>query len=134
MDETALPFEQLDFLYMPSKDVAAEVEHFATVLGGEIVFAIEAFGTRVAMVRLGVGPDLLLAEHLEGERPVLVYKVADLERAMDELDARGWQREPVFGIPDGPICSFTTPGGHRIAIYELTRPQAANRFEGRRDF
>jgi len=134
MDETALPFEQLDFLYMPSKDVAAEVEHFATVLGGEIVFAIEAFGTRVAMVRLGAGPDLLLAEHLEGERPVLVYKVADLERAMDELEARGWQREPVFGIPDGPICAFTTPGGHRIAIYELTRPQAADRFEGRRDF
>src|SRR4051794_13590587 len=123
MDETALPFEQLDFLYMPSKDVAAEVEHFATVLGGEIVFAIEAFGTRVAMVRLGEGPDLLLAEHLEGERPVLVYKVADLERAMDDLEARGWQREPVFGIPHGPICSFIIPGGHRIAIYELTRPQ-----------
>ena len=86
------------------------------------------------MVRLGGEPPLMLAEHLEGERPVLVYKVADLESAMDDLEARGWEREPVSGIPDGPLCSFRTPGGHRIAIYELTRERAADRFEGRRDF
>ena len=133
-DQSPPLFEQLDFVYMPSEDVAADMEHFTTVLGGEIVFAIEAFGTRVAMVSLGGGPALLLAEHLEGERPVLVYRVPDLERAMDDLEARGWEREPVSGIPDGPLCSFRTPGGHRIAIYELTRARAADRFEGRRDF
>ena len=37
-------------------------------------------------------------------------------------------------IPHGPICSFRTPGGQRIAVYELTRPAAAKTFEGRRDF
>jgi hypothetical protein len=31
--------------------------------------------------------------------------------------------------------SFELPGsGHRVAIYELTRPEARTRFEGRRDF
>jgi hypothetical protein len=34
----------------------------------------------------------------------------------------------------GPCCSFTTPGGHRIAVYELTRPEVAAHFAGRRDF
>jgi hypothetical protein len=120
---------------MPSEDVAADVDYFTGVLGGRLAFAIEAFGARVAMVQLsGDSPDLLLADHLTGERPILVYRVDDLERAMDALEARGWQRQPSFGIPHGPCCSFEGPGGHRLAIYELTRPEVATRFAGRRDF
>jgi hypothetical protein len=133
--EQTTPFERLDFLYMPSRDVAAEAEHLARVLGGHLVFAIEADGVRVAMVRLSdEPPDLLLADHLEGERPVLVYRVADLDRAIERLEARGWDPAPRFGIPHGPCCAFDVPGGHRIAIYEATRPQATDWFAGRRDF
>jgi hypothetical protein len=134
-DETPPPpFESLDFLYMPSVDVAADVGHFET-LGAEVLFAIEAFGTRVAMVRLSRSePALLLTGHLSGERPVLVYRVADLDRAVADLTARGWDPGPRLGIPHGPICSFATPGGHRLAIYELTRPGAGERLAGRRDF
>jgi hypothetical protein len=132
---TEHPFGPLDFLYMPSRDPAAEAEHFTRVLGAELVFAIEAFGTRVAMVRLGEGPpDLLLADHLEGERPILVYRVGDLDGAIADLTARGWDPEPRFGIPHGECCAFEAPGGHRIAIYEPTRPEATERFAGRRDF
>jgi len=135
MSEARPPFESLDFLYMPAADVAAEVKHFTSVLGAELVFAIEAFGTRVAMLRLAAGPpDVLLADHLDGERPVLVYRVASLDRAEEELRARGWEERPRFGIPHGPCVEFTTPGGQRIAIYELTRPQVGERFAGRRDF
>jgi hypothetical protein len=75
-----------------------------------------------------------LADHLEGEQPILVYRVAALDDAMRELEGRGWTREPSFGIPHGPCCSFSTPGGHRLAIYELTRPEVPARFAGRRDF
>ena len=128
-------FERLDFLYMPSADVAADVAYFTGVLGAELVFAIEAMGTRVAMLRLADGPpEVLLAGHLDGERPVLVYRVADLDAATAELRGRGWREAPRFGIPQGPIVSFTAPGGHRLAIYELTRPHAADHFAGRRDF
>jgi hypothetical protein len=120
---------------MPSRDPAQEARHFTEVLGGELVFAIEAFGARVAMVRLGDGPpDLLLADHLEGERPVLVYRVDDIERAAGELTAAGCDPGPRFGIPHGPCCAFHTPGGHHIAIYEPTRPNATEHFGGRRDF
>jgi hypothetical protein len=128
-------FERLDFLYVPSRDVAADLEYFTEVLGGQVVFAIQAMGTRVAAVRLTEQPPLvLLADHLEGERPILVYRVPDLDAAMAGLEARGWQRQHTLGIPHGPCCSFQSPGGHRVALYQLTRPEVAAHFEGRRDF
>jgi hypothetical protein len=134
-DDGRLPFEQLDFLYVPSRDVAGDLAFFSEVLGGRVVFAIDSMGTRVAAVRLTEGPPLvLLTDHLEGARAILIYRVADLEAALKELDGRGWRREHTFEIPHGPICSFQGPGGHRVALYQLTRPEVAAHFEGRRDF
>lgn len=131
----AAPFAQLDFLYCPSDDVAAEASYLTDVLGGELVFTIESGGIRVAAVRLTDGPPLLLlADHVEGDRPILVYRVDDLAASLAELQSRGWQRAGTFEIPHGPCCSFRTAGGHRIALYQLTRPEVAAHFEGRRDF
>lgn len=63
-------FEQLDYLYAPSRDVAKEAQYFADVPGGRLVFAVEGMGARVAMVELANGsPHLLLADHLDGDRP-----------------------------------------------------------------
>jgi hypothetical protein len=137
--DVQLPFQQLDFLYMPSRDVARDLAFFSEVLGGRVVFAIDSMGTRVAAVRLTEDPPLvLLTDHLEGDRPILVYRVADLETALTQLEGRGWRREHTFEIPHGPICSFEAPGsgpgGHRVAVYQLTRPEVAAHFEGRRDF
>jgi hypothetical protein len=129
------PFGQLDFVYMPSRDVAADLEELTSRVEAQPVFAIEAFGARVAMVALGEGPpNLLLADHLDGERPIFVYRVADLDEAMAELESNGVDPGPRFGIPHGPCCTFGTAGGHRIALYERTRPEADERFAGRRDF
>lgn len=126
---------QLDFLYIPSRDVAADSKYFADVLGGRLLFAIEGMGARVAAVELGTAsPLLLFADHVEGEAPILVYRVEDLDAALDALEFRGWEREGTFEIPHGPCCSFRTPGGQRVALYQLTRPEAAAGFEGRVDF
>jgi hypothetical protein len=128
-------FEQLDFLYTPSRDVKADAEYFTRVLGGRLVFAVEGMGARVAAVELAEGsPLVLLADHVEGDRAILVYRVADLQAGLEELERRGWEREGTFEIPHGPVCSFRTPGGHRIALYQLTRPEAAAHFDGRVDF
>jgi hypothetical protein len=128
-------FDRLDFVYLPSRDVAADVTHFSRRLGAELVFAIEAFGTRVAMVRLAPHPPpLLLAGHLAGDQPVLVYRVASLDRAIAELREREVELGIRFEIPQGPSAELTNPGPQRIALYELTRPGADKRLAGRRDF
>jgi hypothetical protein len=130
-----MTFEKLDFVYTPSRDVAADMRYFTEILGARLVFAIDAMGIRVAMLELGEqSPRVILAGHLEGERPILVYRVADLAVAMTDLESRGWTPEATFEIPQGPCCSFRTPGDHRIAMYELTRPDVVAHFAGRRDF
>ena len=126
-------FGSLDFLYTPSDDVVGDAAYFTDVLGGELVFRVNAMGTTVARVRMGDGPDVLLAGHLDGERPVLVYRVDDLDEALAELEDRGWEPVGSFEIPHGPVCSFETPSGHRFAIYQLTRPGADEHFAGRID-
>ena len=134
-DPPAPPFEQLDFLYTPTRDVAGDLAYFTGVLGGRALFAIDAMGTRVAAVELTEGPPLvLLTDHVEGERAILLYRVADLDAALAALETRGWEPAHRFEIPHGPCCSFTTPSGHRIAVYQLTRPEVAEHFAGRFDF
>jgi hypothetical protein len=128
-------FDRLDFVYLPSRDVAADLEHFTRGLGAEVVFAIEAFGTRVAMVRLAPDPPpLLLAEHLQGDQPVLVYRVRDLDRAVAEFRDRHVELVMEFEIPHGRGAEIGNPGPQRVALYERTRPDAEERLAGRRDF
>lgn len=128
-------FDRLDFVYLPSRDVAADLEHFTGGLGAEIVFAIEAFGTRVAMVRLAPDPPpLLFAGHLHGDQPILVYCVENLKRAIAELRDRHVEIGLEFEIPHGHGVEVANPGPQRIAVYERTRPGADERLAGRRDF
>jgi hypothetical protein len=128
-------FDRLDFVYLPSRDVAADLAHFTQGLGAEVVFAIEAFGTRVAMVRLAPNPPpLLFAGHLEGDQPVLVYRVDNLNQAVAELRDRHVEIGVDFEIPHGRGVEVTNPGPQRVALYERTRPEADERLAGRRDF
>jgi catechol 2,3-dioxygenase-like lactoylglutathione lyase family enzyme len=128
-------FEQLDFVYMPSADAARDLRYFTDVLGARFLFAVEGMGTRVAMVELADSPPrLLLAQHLHGDFPVLVYRVPDLSAAMTVLRGRGWTEGTTLEIPQGPVCSFVAPGGQRVAIYQRSRPDVEEHFIGRRDF
>jgi hypothetical protein len=135
MSEPVDVFDELEFIYCPSSDVSAEVAHYVEGLGAQVVYAIEAFDTRVAMLRLTVtGPKLLLAQHLHGEQPVLVYRVPDLDAAEADLARRGVGFSPRFGFPDGDATELDVPGPQRIAVYERTRPERAAQLEGRIDF
>lgn len=90
--------------------------------------------TEVSAVQLSAeGPLVLLAEHLEGETPILIYRVEKLREAMRELQKRGWKRGTTLEIPHGPCCVFTAEGGQRLAIYELARPEVGAHFMGRFD-
>ena len=128
-------FAQLDFLYTPSSDVAADARYFTEVLGGKLAFAVEGMGARVAMIELTEGPPhVLLTDHLEGERAISIYRVEDLSQATAALNKRGAKGERRLEIPMGPCSSFVLPGGHRIALYEASRPGVLQHFLGRKDF
>jgi len=127
--------EELEFIYLPSADVASELERYVSQLDAEVVWAIERFGTRVAMLRLtGDGPKLLLAQHLHGDQPVLLYRVPDLAEAETELLDRGATVGERFEFPDGEAVEIDLAGPQRIAIYQRTRPERAASIIGRRDF
>jgi hypothetical protein len=115
--------------------VAADARYFVEVLGARLGFAVEGMGARVALVELTGGPPhVLLTDHLEGERPIYIYRVKDLGKAMAQLKKRGLKKQQSIEIPMGPCSSFVTPGGHRVALYELARPGVLEHFMGRKDF
>jgi hypothetical protein len=125
---------RLDYLYTPSNDVAADARYLVDVVGGQLDFAIDDGGTRVAMVTLGDGPAILLTDHLDGDRTIHVYAVDDLAAATADLAKRGWSADRSLELPPGPAVTFRSPGGVRIALYEASRPFVIHSFRGRRDF
>jgi hypothetical protein len=126
----------LDFVYAPSSDVAADARWFTDVLGADLVFAIDRSGTRVAMLRLGdaAAPAILLTDHLPDDRPVFIYRVDDLDAASAVLVGRRWEPERTLDLPPGRCTTFRAPGGHRLAIYEQSRPGVVESMAGQRDF
>jgi len=125
----------LDYVYAPSTDVPADVRWFVEVLRAEVIFAIDDGGTKVASLRLGQGgPPMLLTDHLPDDRPIFLYRVADLDEVSAALGGRGWSAERSIELPMGPATTFRAPGGLRLAIYEPSRPFVVDGFVGRRDF
>ena len=91
-------------------------------------------GTTVACLHISnLGPSILLSGHLEGQTPILIYRVADYSSAVAQLRAQGTDDLHEIEIPHGPCASFSAPGGQRLAVYQLTRPHVDQHFAGRHD-
>src|SRR3954464_7914698 len=81
---------------MPSRDVASDMAELIGAFGAQVIFAIDDGGTRVAMLELTESPPrILLTDHLDGDRPILVYRVAD------HTDATPWRPRPLSCSPAG---------------------------------
>jgi hypothetical protein len=127
-------FRSLDFVYVPTTDVDEAARRWVDELGAELVWKVRGMGTVVAHLRpAGDGPAILLSGHLEGDVPILVYRVDDYTQAIEKLRAAGVADLRELEIPHGPCAAFRAPGGQRLAVYELTRPQANEFFTGRFD-
>ena len=130
-----MAIEELDIIYAPSRDIEADVAFYRRVFGARLIFAIEAMGTRVAEIAISPhGPRMVLADHLAGEAPVLLHRVSDLDETLAELEARGLRVEARVELPLGPCATCRSPGGQRLGLYELTRPEVGEHFAGRADF
>jgi hypothetical protein len=126
-------FESLDYVYVPTADVDASAAGYVEAFGAELVWKVRGMGTVVACLRVsGAGPQILLSGHLEGEQPILIYRVAAYADAVAALRAAGLSLHEVE-LPPGPCATFRAPGGQRLAVYERTRPHVDEHFAGRID-
>lgn len=119
------PFGRLRYLYVGSSDVPRDVAYHRDVLGGLLLWWFEDFGTQVAGIGMGNGPDVLLAGHRPAPSVLPIWQVADLNETMKTLESTGWNRKQgPFGIPDGDCCLWEDPTGNEWACFEETRPDA----------
>ncbi len=127
-------FLSLDFIYVPTADVSTTAGHYLDTLGAQVQWNVSGMGTRVACLRLSeAGPAILLSGHLQGEKPILIYRVADYGATVAALREKGVAEIKELEIPHGPCASFRAEGGQRLAVYELVRPGVEEHFAGRFD-
>lgn len=130
MTPDGTPFGPLRYLYVGCPDVATALDHFSR-MGAKVVWDKTGFGARVAAVRLGAGPLLLLADHRPASSMLLCFEVKDLKETVRRIEAAGWRTKgDEFEIPNGPCRHVVDPGGLEYAIFENHRP---NPFGGERD-
>jgi len=128
------PFESLDYLYLAAPDLDAAIDFYTRVLGGELMWRIHEGASRVAAIRLAAAdPVVVLADHLAPGHDVFVYRVADLEAIRRHFAERGWTDVEAVELPQGPCRIVADPTGHRVGIYQRTRPGFDARLAGRID-
>jgi predicted enzyme related to lactoylglutathione lyase len=119
------PLGKLAYLYLGTAAFERDVAFYRDVLGGNIVWAFNAFGAKVAAVQVCDGPLFLLADHRPAPSCMPILAVENLEATVEELKRRGWQSDgDPFEIPNGPCYRFTDPSGNQMAIFQNTRPGA----------
>ena len=124
----------LDFVYTPTRDVDTAITQRVDAFGAVLEWKVRAMGTVVACLRVSeTGPKILLSEHVEGETPILVYRVAAYREAVDRLRDAAATDVRELEIPHGPCASVRMQNGQRFAVYELVRPGAMTHFDGRFD-
>ena len=118
-----VPFGPLRYLYVGSSDIQKDLDYYTTILGAEKVWDLSSFGTRVAALRLGQGPLLLLADHRPVRSCILIFQVEDLAAVSKRLREKGWKPEgEKFEIPEGPCYRFNDPSGNPLALLQIVRP------------
>jgi len=127
--------ESLDFLYVPAPDIHVSAKYYTDVLDGELMWKIHAFGVWVACIRPANSekPYVLLADHINKNDVMLIYRVENLQSAIKELKSKDWKEESTIEIPPGPCCTFRDPAGNALVIYENVRPYVMEQFKGRID-
>jgi predicted enzyme related to lactoylglutathione lyase len=119
----AAPFGKIEYLYVGTSDFERDLAYYKDVLGAKVIWNRHAFGAKVAALRLGDGPQYLLADHRPAPSCMPLFAVPDLKATAKHLRSRGWKSEGrSFEIPPGPCLLFKDPSGNELALFENVRP------------
>lgn len=120
----ANPFGKLAYLYVGSADIERDLAYYAKVLGAKPLWNYHEFGAKVAALRLGDGPQYILADHRRAPSVLPIFEVGNLKSTAKTLRSRGWKSDGrSFEIPPGPCLLFKDPSGNELAIFENVRPR-----------
>ncbi|HWH07923.1 MAG TPA: VOC family protein [Candidatus Thermoplasmatota archaeon] len=125
----APPLGRLEYLYVGSADVGADLAFYRDVLGARVAWDFAEFGTRVAAVEVGARPPLyVLAGHRPPRSVLPIFVVDDLDAMERALRSRGWTEEgPRVEVPDGPVRVLRDASGNEVGLLESVRPRALER-------
>lgn len=121
-------FLSLDFVYTPTHDIDGAISQHVEGFGADLEWKVRAMDTVVACLRVSdAGPRILLSEHVEGELPILVYRVESyrdvLEPAVDAMIAKHGALRAVIVL--GPEWKGMTAGAVwedlRIGLGKITK-------------
>ena len=116
-------FGNLRYLYIGTSDFKRDLEYYTKVLGAKVLWNYHEFDANVAGLRLGEGPQYLLADHRPAPSCLPLFEVEDLKATAKGLRARGWKSDgDSVEIPPGPCYVFKDPSGNPIGIFENARP------------
>lgn len=116
-------FGPLKYCYIGSSNPQKDIDYYIKVLGARKIWDRSRFGTRVAALRLGKGPLLLIAGHRPAPGCILIFQVDNLEKVSETLRKKGWKPEgEAFEIPEGPCYRFNDPSGNPLALLQIVRP------------
>ena len=114
---------KLGYLYIGTSDFKRDLEYYTKVLGAKVLWNYHEFDASVAGLRLGEGPQYLLADHRPAPSCLPLFEVEDLKATAKGLRARGWKPDgESVEIPPGPCYVFKDPSGNPIGIFENARP------------
>jgi catechol 2,3-dioxygenase-like lactoylglutathione lyase family enzyme len=114
---------KLGYLYIGTSDFKRDLEYYTKVLGAKVLWNYHEFDANVAGLRLGEGPQYLLADHRPAPSCLPLFEVEDLKATAKGLRARGWKPDgESVEIPPGPCYVFKDPSGNPIGIFENARP------------
>jgi len=84
------PLGRLRYLYVGSGKFDADLKYYRDAIGAELVWNFKAFGARVAALRVGEGPLVLIADHRQAPSCLPIFEVKDLKTTVQQMKTRGW--------------------------------------------
>lgn len=100
-------FGSLDFVYILAPNIESSLDYYKNTLGGELLWKIHAYGVWVAcIIPSEAEPYIIIANHLEKNDIVLIYRVSNLENTIFQLRSKGWEEEKMLEIPPDPCYTF----------------------------
>lgn len=116
---------ELVYLYLGTNDVEAELAWYNEVLGGELLWRYQAFGSDIAGVTLGPGPTVVLADHRPAPSCLPIWAVRELDSVVEWLEATGWASSAQrVDLPDGPCIVLTDRASNHLGLLRRDHPDA----------